>query len=314
MTTNKDIKFSITIPAFKRKYLAEAIESCLVQTYHNFEVIIVDDCSPEDLRSVIEPYLKDKRVHFYRNKKNCGAFNVVDNWNICLGYATGDYVICMGDDDRLLPYCLAEYAKLTRKYPDIGAIHGWTEIIDEKSRFVDIAAQRPQWESALAVLWNRWNGRKHQFIGDWCFHREYLLSQGGYYKMPLAWGTDDITALIAASKAGVANTQHIVFQYRVNHLTISTTGKIDHKLDAMFVERQWFDMFLSKQPTTDLDSKYHQLLLNLLSKHYDKMYGLYISFALRKNIFSIFRYIHRRKHYGYTSKAIGYALYMWMKG
>lgn len=68
---------------------------------------------------------------------------MVDNWNICLGYATGDYAICMGDDDKFLPNCLEEYVRLIAKYPGIGLLHGWTEIIDENStayqkQFIDV--------------------------------------------------------------------------------------------------------------------------------------------------------------------------------
>ena len=53
--------FSITIPAYKRAYLHEAIESCLAQTYFNFELVIVDDASPEDLYSIVEEF-HDERI------------------------------------------------------------------------------------------------------------------------------------------------------------------------------------------------------------------------------------------------------------
>ena len=112
-------KFSVLIPAYKRKYLKEAIDSILLQTYCHFELIIVDDASPEDIKSVIAEY-HDDRIRYFRNEKNCGAINVVDNWNICLAYTQGDYVICMGDDDRMLPCCLEEYCNLIEKYPGIG--------------------------------------------------------------------------------------------------------------------------------------------------------------------------------------------------
>ena len=118
--------FSIVIPAYKSKYLGEAIESCLSQTYKHFEIVIVDDASPEDLNNIICQY-DDPRIRSYRNDKNCGAIDVVDNWNICLSYASGDYVICMGDDDKLLPNCLEEYRKLIEKYPNIKV-----ELIDER--------------------------------------------------------------------------------------------------------------------------------------------------------------------------------------
>ena len=77
---NKNSLFTIAIPAYKSKFLGEAIESCLSQTYSNFEVVIVDDASPEDLKSVVDRF-HDDRIRFYRNEKNCGAVDVVDNWN-----------------------------------------------------------------------------------------------------------------------------------------------------------------------------------------------------------------------------------------
>ena len=87
--------FSITIPAYKARFLDEAIKSVISQTYQDWQLVIVDDCSPEDLKGIVEPYLADSRVEYYRNEKNCGAVDVVDNWNICLSHCTGDYVICM---------------------------------------------------------------------------------------------------------------------------------------------------------------------------------------------------------------------------
>ena len=100
------MKISVTIPAYKGKFLEEAIISVINQSWQEWELIIVDDCSPEDLASIVKPYLSDRRIRYYRNEKNCGVYDVVDNWNICLGYCTGDYVLCMGDDDRLLPCCM----------------------------------------------------------------------------------------------------------------------------------------------------------------------------------------------------------------
>ena len=105
------MKISVVIPAYKSLFLDKAICSVVYQTYPNWELVIVDDCSPEDIHNIVKPYLSDSRIRYYRNKSNCGAINLVDNWNICLSYCTGDYVICMGDDDILFPYCLEEYTK-----------------------------------------------------------------------------------------------------------------------------------------------------------------------------------------------------------
>jgi len=238
------MKFSITIPAFKRRFLKEAIDSVCRQTYTDWELIVVDDCSPEDLRSVVEPYLADGRVHYHRNAVNCGAVNVVDNWNICLKHCTGDYVICMGDDDCMLPCCLEEYRKLVDAYPDLNVYHAWTEIIDENNATVFIQQPRPERESALSLLWNRWNSRWYQFIGDFCYNTSHLRDNNGYYKLPLAWGSDDVTAVRAAIGNGIANTQRVCFQYRDNRQSITSSKNARIKLEATLLAYQWFRNYL----------------------------------------------------------------------
>ena len=227
------MKFSITIPAYKQKYLYEAIESCLAQTYKDFELIIVDDASPEDLKSVVDRF-QDSRIRYYRNEKNCGAMNVVDNWNICLGYAKGDYVICMGDDDRLLPNCLEEYSKLIDKYPDLDIYHGMTEIIDENSKVTNMQEARPEREGIYSMIIGRLRNCRMQYIGDWLFKRSALQQINGSVKMPMAWGSDDLTAYTIAKNKRVANTQIPVFQYRISSLTISNSGHYREKAKIQF--------------------------------------------------------------------------------
>lgn len=206
---------------------------------------------------------QDDRIRYYRNERNCGALNVVDNWNICLGYATGDYVICMGDDDKLLPGALEEYAKMIEKYPNVDVFHGWTEVIDEHSDVINLLDTRPEWESVYSLMWQRWNGRQ-QFIGDFLFKTATLRKNGGFYKQPLAWGSDDITAYINAKENGVANTQVSVFQYRQTSITLSSISNGKIKLEALEKEKLWTESFLSHSSVrNDLD----RLLLDLLTRN-----------------------------------------------
>lgn len=298
------MKFSITIPAYKQKYLYEAIESCLVQTYKDFELIIVDDASPEDLKLVVDRF-QDSRIRYYRNEKNCGALNVVDNWNVCLGYATGDYVICMGDDDKLLPNCLEEYFKLINRYPDIGLLHGWTEIINEDSIPTRLTCRRCEYESVYSLMWHRLNVYSNQFIGDFCFKSDLLKENGGFYKLPLAWSSDDLSAYIAASYNGVANTQAVVFQYRVNSQTISSTGNADSKMDASISYFNWIHNYISKPTANHEDEMFRQQLLNEFDKHFESKKAYTIAMDLKShNILRFFYWLQNADRWSITVKCL----------
>ena len=231
--------FSITIPAYKARFLDEAIKSVIAQTYQDWQLVIVDDCSPEDLKSIVEPYLADSRVEYYRNEKNCGAVDVVDNWNICLSHCTGDYVICMGDDDRLLPCCLEELSKTIDKYPELNVYHLRTEIIDESGKVIETLEERPEQEDVLSLMTKRWEGRK-QYIGDFCYSRKHLNAFGGYYPLPYAWGSDDITLFRAALPSGIANVSRTGFQYRENQYSISLSHNDAEKVATVLLQREWY--------------------------------------------------------------------------
>lgn len=303
------MKFSILIPAYKSKFLKECIDSCLRQTIKEFEIIIVNDASPENLDEIVEQY-NDRRIHYYINKTNCGSVNVVDNWNKCLSYASGDYVICMGDDDKLLPNCLEEYAKLIDQYPGIGLLHGWTEIIDENSVPFLMTTHRGLHESAMSLCWHRKMGAYSlQFIGDFCFEREWLVKQGGFFKLPLAWGSDDISALIGASKNGVANTQVPVFQYRRNRYTISSTGNVNIKLQALKEQNEWYDSFLRTVTDNFVDKLYQTELLSKMTRIYDKRIGLTLAASMKENgRLSLLHWMLNAKRYGISKSALVYAL------
>ena len=291
------MKFTIAIPAYKAKFLDECIVSILSQTYDDFEVVIVNDASPEDLISIVNKF-NDSRIRYYANDKNCGSINVVDNWNKCLSYAKGDYIICMGDDDRLLPDCLNNYVKLIETYPGLGVYHTWTEIMDENSNVIAMQEPRPIFESVYSMMWGRWKGRL-QFIGDFLFECKRLRANGGFFKMPLAWASDDISAYIAAQASGIANTQIPGFQYRVNSLSITKSSNALIKMEAILLEENYYNEFLLKLPdkTNVTDGVFRLMLKKYQTKFIQKKKIFTISEDIKGNYFHSLKYIKERKHF-----------------
>src|SRR5512143_1505875 len=93
-------KVSVCMPNYNfAQYLPEAIESVLKQSYTNYEFIIIDNCSTDNSADIIKRYAEsDSRIQFSVNKYNIG---MVNNLNLCLKKAQGDYIKFLFSDDML---------------------------------------------------------------------------------------------------------------------------------------------------------------------------------------------------------------------
>jgi len=95
----KNELISIVIPTHNRpEMLIRAIDSIVKQTYKNWEIIIVDDASTIDIKSIIEEHYKNKyKIYYYKNDKNVGACK---SRNIGINKAKGTYIAGLDDDDE----------------------------------------------------------------------------------------------------------------------------------------------------------------------------------------------------------------------
>lgn len=88
---------SIIMPSYNTaEYIAESIQSVLAQSYTNWELIVVDDCSTDNTDEVIKPYLTDGRIKYYKNEKNSGA---AVSRNRALREAKGKWIAFLDSDD-----------------------------------------------------------------------------------------------------------------------------------------------------------------------------------------------------------------------
>lgn len=108
---------SIIIPAYGgAQLLGQTIESVLTQTYPNFELIVVDDASPDETGAVVQGY-RDPRLRYLRHATNQGAHQA---WLTGLRAAQGDLIACLDQDDYFHPAKLAAHVQLHRERPSIG--------------------------------------------------------------------------------------------------------------------------------------------------------------------------------------------------
>jgi glycosyltransferase involved in cell wall biosynthesis len=125
---------SVCIPTYRgAAHIAETIESALAQTFADFELVIVDDASPDETREVVARY-RDPRLR-YVLERNAG---VEENWNRCLRLARGRYFKLLPHDDLIAPDCLARQVAVLEADRDqrLALVFCARRIIDSRSRAV----------------------------------------------------------------------------------------------------------------------------------------------------------------------------------
>lgn len=139
-------KLTFGLPAYKAPFLREAIDSILAQSYTDFELVIVNDASPENLDEIVQAY-SDKRIRYYRNAENLGKNDLAANWNLCLSYARGEYFVLASDDDIYHKDFAEKLIALLEKYPEANLAHCRLAVTNEHKNIVSISGICQEWES-----------------------------------------------------------------------------------------------------------------------------------------------------------------------
>lgn len=101
---------SVIIPCFNGEiFIGEAIESVITQTYHNWELIIIDDSSTDNSKGIIQKYAaKEKRIKFVQNERNRG---IPSTRNIGIKFSQGEYIAFLDQDDLWFDEKLSLFVK-----------------------------------------------------------------------------------------------------------------------------------------------------------------------------------------------------------
>ena len=122
---------SIVLPCYNgEKFLSQAIESVISQTYQHWELIIVNDCSTDNTLKIAESFAdKDKRICVYTNEIN---LKLPKSLNVGFSYAKGDYFTWTSDDNYYRPTALEEMVSFLEKEQEAVMVCCDYEIINEK--------------------------------------------------------------------------------------------------------------------------------------------------------------------------------------
>jgi len=239
---------SIILPTFNgEKYLSKAIDSCLSQTYTNFELIIVNDCSTDQTLAIAEKYAQeDARIKVVTNERNQ---NLPRSLNIGFNYAKGEYFTWTSDDNLFAPTALQELADgLNESKSDI--VYSSYTMIDENDHQLSRYTQPVEGLLFSCV------------VGPCFLYRKEVHHQLGGYNSQM-FRAEDMDFWMRAAvlfKIHWLNKSDL-YQYRLHQSSLSTQIYADqenyaiHKRNYTAIFRQFFktglDLTLTDQQATD---------------------------------------------------------------
>lgn len=255
-------KVSVLMPVYntKEEFLRESVESILNQTFNDFELIILDDGSSNDVETIVKSY-NDLRIKFYKNEKNLG---VAKTRNKLMELAQGKYCAWQDSDDISYPDRLKKQVNFLDKNTEISIVGTNLERFPSKK-----ILNQPEHPKILDFI-----GGCAFSQGTSMFRLEDFKKNNLYYKEDLITSEDYDLWARAVLCMKFANIQEILLKYRRVGTSLCHS-KNQYAYDAeKEIKRNLLNQLTS-------DKKLQAEILKIVTKHYTKRN----TFA--ENIFSI---------------------------
>jgi teichuronic acid biosynthesis glycosyltransferase TuaG len=203
---------SIITPAFNAsEYIDHTIESVISQTFTNWEMVIVDDCSTDDTREKVRRHsLKDSRIHLIELEENSGAAVAR---NHALQFAAGRYVAFLDSDDCWTPEKLEKQLRFMQEN-DYAFTFTAYEVMSPEGRSLDKQVSAPDRMDYHDLL-------KNTIIG--CLTVMIDRNQTGAFMMPNLRTRQDLATWLFLLKKGYTayGMNEVLAQYRAGNPSIS---------------------------------------------------------------------------------------------
>jgi len=146
---------SVIMPVYNgERYLVEAIESILNQTFHDFEFIILNDGSTDGTEDILEPYLKNPKIHYHKFQQNQGYAKAC---NKAVDLARCRFITIQDADDISLPTRLEEEIEVLESNYEV-------ELVYSPVLLIDVAGK----------ILGQWGGKGQQLSKEEAFYELYL--------------------------------------------------------------------------------------------------------------------------------------------
>ena len=215
---NPLISFIIPVYNVKSKYLSECLDSILNQTYDNFEVCIVDDCSTkEETLSCLKEYEeKDKRIRVTHHKENG---HISKTSNDAIKMAKGEYIALVDNDDTIDENALYYNVKLLNENKNVDMVYSDEDKLDLHGRFCD-PNFKPDFSPDTLMSLN--------YICHFTMIRKEIVNKVGGFEVGLEGAQDhDLFLKISEITKNIYHIPKILYHWRMSET--STAMKLDNK-------------------------------------------------------------------------------------
>lgn len=228
---------SVIIPAYNaEKYLSQAIESILNQTFRDFELIIIDDCSTDGTGQIINDYLKlDKRIIALRNKNNLKLSRVL---NRGIKIARGKYLARMDADDVSFPERLEKQVAFMEANPEVG-VSGGTMVITNASGKVTGERNYHTTDEKIRKKIFRYNPFCHPAV----IIRKSVLKKAGLYNHDFNPTEDYELYFRIGLQAKFANLTDKLIKYRVVSDSMTNKGLRAMEFKTIKARRKYYHLY-----------------------------------------------------------------------
>ncbi len=257
---------SIIMPVYKTApYLREAMDSMLSQTFEDFELIILDDCSPDNAEEILDTYT-DPRIVRYKGEKNVGLSNIL---NIGIGMAQGKYIARMDSDDLSMPDRLQIQVNYLESHPEIDLVSVGMQLFGAKEE-IWVREPNPEKVKIIALF--------HSPIlhASSMWRRERFEENGLRFRQEMVPSEDyDLWTRALVKGLKLMNLRQVLYKYRIHPAQATTRTDLTAEKDRIVQQnylRATVPSLSEKKRESFPNKLWPVFIANISSKFFDRAF------------------------------------------
>lgn len=219
----KKHNLAIIIPYFKIIYFEKTLESLAQQTDQRFHVYIGDDASPNSPEALLNKYQGKFNFTYKRFENNLGSLSLTKQWERCIAMSSHEaWFMILGDDDFLSSNVIEEFYRHIdfAEENNIKVIKCNSLEIDEKGEVMKTKKEEPVVKSSIDHFFDKFVYEGRSSLTEHFYKRE-AYEKYGFYDMPLAWHSDDLSQLQFSEFGSILFLKEAICNVRVSNSSIT---------------------------------------------------------------------------------------------